>query len=157
MPSVIPATQIWNEAYGVFGKGPVFSVPRDAKVVCPDYDWFVDEFIPKLDQVTLPYVSEAYDCEDFCAEAQVLMTRSVRPNYKTGHTLNYVELQIPPGQELHRVQGGERGQWHATNVVRFSDGRWFFFEPQPGPINRRLTQAFTIMDSVRPAVREVRL
>ena len=135
MPSVIHSQQYLKEAYAALGKAH-YSTPRDANVVCPHEDWFVREYIPHLDKITLPYVAETYDCDDFVDEARLLLTRSlcITPEFRgKGHSLAYVEGAIRG--DLNGVRDG----MHATGLIRFSNGRLCFFEPQPS--TQRLTDA----------------
>ena len=136
MARILEIDHLWREARVLLGNTR-YSAPRDNKVVCPSKDWFIDEFIPKLDEITKPYVVNTYDCEDFCAQAQLLMTQCILANpefHGCGHSLEYVEITIPPGQQLATVQDGI----HATCLIRFDNGEWWFFEPQPVALADRL-------------------
>ncbi len=154
MAQVLNIDQIWAEARVMLGNTR-YAPPRDSRIVCPSREWFMEEFIPKLDAITAPYVVNTYDCEDFCQQAQVLMTQCVRANeefHGAGHMLGYVELTIPPGEQLATVRDGI----HATNVIRFDTGEWFLFEPQPVPLADRLTiPAVALARGI--TLREVRL
>tara|TARA_Y100000593_G_scaffold40122_1_gene77355 strand:+ start:2159 stop:2626 length:468 start_codon:yes stop_codon:yes gene_type:complete len=136
MASVIPYARYVQEIHTLIRDGAVINTPRDGSdIVCPSQEFLEREFLPALDKVTKPYVVNTYDCEDFCAEAHILMTRSVLANgvyHGKGHSLGYAEVIIPSGVALNGVSDGV----HATNMVRTDNGGWFFMEPQPGPAQR---------------------
>lgn len=126
---------LWNEVTPYH-----MSYVRDNKVYAPDRDWFEEEFIPILDQNTLGYVPESYDCEDISLEANVLLNRTVRDYVlqhnleRAGNTLSGVcEVIIPAGYQLNGVADGV----HAPHTIVFSDGSVWFFEAQRS--SRRLT------------------
>lgn len=130
--------------------------PRDAQVYCPSREWFEAEFIPTLDQVTLPYEPESNDCEDISMEANVLMNRTVRDYVvnnnltRAGNSLSAVcEVIIPAGYELNGIRDGV----HAPHVIVFDDLSCWFFEAQPS--TRRLTDADEAIRN-RVVVRELK-
>jgi hypothetical protein len=155
MPNLLNAqayTQIlWQQA-----RPQVMSNIRDGNVYCPSKDFFENEFIPVLDQQTLSYVSEAYDCEDISLEANVLMNRITRDYVlkhnlpKAGNTLSVVcEVIIPAGVTLNGVTDGV----HAPHTVVFDNGDVYFFEAQPS------TQRLTLVKDARSngvSVRELK-
>ena len=131
MAAIIPFQRYLQEVHSIIEGGAVINTPRDGgPVVCPSMEFITDDFLPKLDSITLPYIVNTYDCEDYCAESQILMTRSLAANeaYQgLGHSLGYAEIIIPNGVTLNGVTDSV----HATNLIRLDNGSWWFMEPQP--------------------------
>ena len=144
MAAIIPAQRYLQEVLSLIRDGAVINTPRDwADVVCPSRAFIEEDFLPALDAVTLPYITNTYDCEDYCAESQILMSRSLLTDpryYGCGHSLGYAEVIIPNGVTLNGVTDGV----HATNMIRLDDGTWWFMEPQPSL--ERLTNPLTAFD-----------
>lgn len=157
MPVSVTSRHFVQRCVSVFGRGS-YQVPRDTLIYCPSFEFMERDFADRLDSLTPRYVAEAYDCEDFCAEAQALMARvmaeyaSQHPELpRGGNSLGYIEGVIPVGKSLNGVRDGV----HATLFFLDADDVLWFFEPQP--VKQRFTQAEKAMEdglfiprSIRP-------
>jgi len=81
-----------------------------------------------------PYVEESWDCDNFAREAKHWMDVWALRNYRNSRAavtvgVAYVKLFIvlPDGEKFPLA-------YHALNVIRRSDGQWFFYEPQNGQL-----------------------
>lgn len=146
MPQLVTSGYYVNRCFEIFGNGSTFQVARDDKVYCPSHEFMVGEFSERLDKLTPKYIQSAYDCEDFCAEAQALMARVVGDYVsrhddlpKAGNSLGYIEGIIRG--ELNGVRDGV----HATLFFLDDNDVIWFYEPQPS--TPRTTDAFQAMES----------
>jgi hypothetical protein len=109
----------------------------DSRYYCPHVDW-LKEFGRFLVYSKPQYEAEKSDCDDFSLWAKEQATEALRKNGKIkncGHTFAMCGLTIGMGLTEDGVAtffglGGPCA--HAANIVRCSNGLWYFFEPQKG-------------------------
>jgi hypothetical protein len=117
---------------------PWLNDPEDSIYIAPTAEDIADllTFI-KHRKENIPYISEAFDCDDFGTEAKYWATVwSVRYYQKSPAALLFGKAYVYihgtydvlfPGSGGRYIEG-----YHVINFVVRSDGKVFFFEPQTG-------------------------
>lgn len=124
---------LWSEAEEDIKSGPVdyayFSLTKDQ---IEDLFSFV-----KARREHIPYIAEAWDCDDFALEFHYLArlwavrsTRGVQIAPAVG--MAFVKLDGP--YPFFEGEPYVMGVYHVINVILRNDGQWFFVEPQNGRI-----------------------
>jgi len=108
-------------------------IEADDAYACADRAWFEDQLWPwvsrRMTSAGAVYIKEKHDCDEFAerfrlyaGDPQLLQ----KDEADAAHTVFRVSVKISSGKQLNHVGDGN----HACNLVRFSDGSWWFVEPQ---------------------------
>jgi hypothetical protein len=109
--------------------------PRDSVMFCPSCSW-LDDFGSYMRKIFKTYEKQKFDCDDYAIRAIDRATSALLENddvQDCGHSFCYCEIDIKT--ELNGIKK-DGDTHHGTNLVRCSDGFWYFFEPQNGQITK---------------------
>lgn len=111
-------------------------VVEETTFMAADRDYVVEAFYRCLARRMaadgiVEWTEAKFDCDDFanylknCANLAMLRSR----HKGATHGFFVAMVKIGPGSSLLGV-GGARDAYHANNLVRCTDGHWYFIEPQ---------------------------
>lgn len=122
--------------FGEARSGDRSTVASDLNFYAADREWVETEFYRFLAQRMdadgiREWTEEKFDCDDFAQYLNTCATLSMqRSSLKGGtHAFFSATVNIAEGSSILGV-GGDTDAYHANNLVRCTDGRWYFVEPQ---------------------------
>lgn len=108
------------------------TAPRDRWYYCPSPGW-LEQFGEYCRSKPFAYKPESNDCDDAAIEGCQLATEcllAAAPKAEASHTVLECHVQLCMDTNLNGIDASEAG--HATNIVRCSDGEFYFFERMNG-------------------------
>jgi hypothetical protein len=108
-------------------------IEADNVYACAGKEWFETQLWPwvsrRMTSAGAVYIKEKHDCDEFAERLRLYVTDQQlfkKDGLEAAHTVFRAFVKIALGKQLNHVPEGN----HACNLVRFSDGTWWFVEPQ---------------------------
>lgn len=122
--------------FGEARSGDNSVVASDLHFYAADREWVETEFYRYLAQRMdvdgiREWTEEKFDCDDFAQHLNTCATLAMQRSPLRGgtHAFFTAIVNIAEGSSVLGVGGGTDA-YHANNLVRCTDGRWYFVEPQ---------------------------